>query len=501
MLNLTEIIQKLNKEEKDKFIVYLQNSKRAGESKKIELFKLLDNSKNKSKDIKSKMYAGKKQDAYHQLRKRLFHTLMDFIATQRFEKEEENVLEITKLILSGKYLIENKIYEQGFKLLDNAEQKAILEYDFSSLNEIYNLQVQFSHYNSKIELEKVISKFENNRKHLNQEANLNMAYAMVKNDLEEFRKKGIGVDIKELLEKIYTRFDISEEAGYNFKTLYQMVQIVSANANISKDYHNVLPFVTSQYNRIIKKEEESSRYVFFHLKLLYFIANIYFREKKFTESNTFLDKMKNEMDNSKKKFHKLFLFKIQILEALNYNYSGKNELATKILENAIESSKDKKSKDNLDAKVVSCLFYFQKKEYRKINRIYAGFLKTDNYYTDLMGAEWVMKKNLIEILTHIELGNIDFVDARLDSFIRLNKSYLKQDVKTAAFVKYMRIAYQNPEKVTSESFKNKFISSIEIKPALREDIFVLSFWAWLKAKMSRKEIYETTLELVSGSVQ
>ena len=117
MLNLTEIIQKLNKEEKDKFIVYLQNSKRAGESKKIELFKLLDNSKNKSKDIKSKMYAGKKQDAYHQLRKRLFHTLMDFIATQRFEKEEENVLEITKLILSGKYLIENKIYEQGFKLL------------------------------------------------------------------------------------------------------------------------------------------------------------------------------------------------------------------------------------------------------------------------------------------------------------------------------------------------------------------------------------------------
>jgi arylsulfatase len=65
---------------------------------------------------------------------------------------------------------------------------------------------------------------------------------MVKNELDEFRKKGIGVDIKELLEKIYSRFDIKEETGYNFKTLYQMVQIVSANANLSKDYHGVTAY-------------------------------------------------------------------------------------------------------------------------------------------------------------------------------------------------------------------------------------------------------------------
>ena len=496
MLNLTTIIQKLSKEEKEKFIIFLQKSKRASDSKKIKLFKLLDDSKNNSKVIIQKIYGKSNPDAYHQLRKRLFNSLVDFIATQRFEKEEENILEITKLILSGKYLIENKIYEPGFKLLEKAEKKAIHEYDFISLNEIYSLLIQFSHYNSKILLENVIAKFEKNRILLNQESSLNMAYAVVKEELENFRKKGVGVEIKTLLEKIYTRFDIKEETAYNFKTLYQMSQIVSANANISKDYHNVLPFVTSQYNRIIQKEEENSRYIFFHLKLLYFIANIYFREKKFLESNTFLEKMKIEIKKSKAKFDKLFSFKIKILEALNHNYSGKNELAITVLENAIEKVKDKKAKDNLDAKVVSCLFYFQKKDYKKINSIYSQFLKSDNWYTQTMGAEWVMKKNLIEILTHIELGNIDFVDARLDSFIRLNRSYLKQDVKTYTFIKYLKIAYQNPDKVTSESFKNKFISSIEIKPALREDIFVLSFWAWLKAKMNQKEIYETTLELV-----
>ena len=349
MLNLTSIIQKLSSEEKEKFILYLQNSRKGSDSKKIKLFKLLESPKNNSKIIIQKIYGSDNKDAYHQLRKRLFNSLMDFIATQRFEKEDEAILEITKLILAGKYLIENKVYEQGFKLLENAEKKALLEQDFVSLNEIYNLQIQFSHYNEKILLDSLIQKFELNRALLNQESNLNMAYAMVKKELEDFRKKSVPVDVKLLLEKIYTRFDITEETGYNFKTLYQLSQIVSANANISKDYSNVLGFITSHYNRIIKKEEENTRYVFFHLKLLYFIANVYFREKKFKESNAFLIKMKSEMDVSRKKFHKIFSFKIAILEALNFNYSGENKVAIEIIEQAIEESKNKKSKDSLES--------------------------------------------------------------------------------------------------------------------------------------------------------
>ena len=73
---------------------------------------------------------------------------------------------------------------------------------------------------------------------------------------------------------------------------------------------------------------------------------------------------------------------------------------------------------------------------------------------------------MIEILTHIELENYDFVDARIESFTRLNKTYLKQDEKTALFLKYIKIAYQNPEKVTPKTVQENFLDTLELKPLL-----------------------------------
>jgi hypothetical protein len=50
--------------------------------------------------------------------------------------------------------------------------------------------------------------------------------------------------------------------------------------------------------------------------------------------------------------------------------------------------------------------------------------------------------------------------------------------------------------VTSKTFKNTVETSFEWKLSVQEDIFVMSFYAWLKAKMNKSQLYETTLELV-----
>lgn len=497
MIPLSEIIRSMSTEEQRKFLSFLKKNKQNPDSQKLKLFKLIKNEKINSKLISPKLYGTENNAAYHQLRKRLFNEVVDFIANERFNQEEENVLKITKLILTCKYLIESKNYKIGFSLLEKAEKKAKEDNDVVALDEIYNLLIQFSHYNESIDLNATIKKLEENRELLIQDSNLNMAYATVKNRLEEYRLKGISIDIESILNEVFNRFNITEKSGHNFKTLYQLVQIVSASANISKDYYNIAPFVTDRYKIIANNEDEHNRYVFFHLKLLYFIANIFFREKEFKKSNIYLDKMDATIKNSNKKYEKIFRIKMLVLAALNNNYLGNKEKAITIIEKAISTTKDIKNKDYLDAMIVSSMINFQQKKYRENQTIFSKLNSSENWYTKTMGVNWVMNKNLIEILTHIELENIDYADARLESFLFKNKEYLKQDNRAKVFLKYLKTSYTHPEKLKTSEFMESFYNSVETKPALREDIYIISFFAYLKSKMLGKDIYETTLELVS----
>ena len=111
MIPLFEIISNLTKEEQLKFISHLKKSKGSGDSVKLKLFKVIQEKKTSPKLISTKVYGKENKVAYHQLRKRLFKELVDFIASERFNKEEEHVLEIKNLILTSKHLIENKNYK------------------------------------------------------------------------------------------------------------------------------------------------------------------------------------------------------------------------------------------------------------------------------------------------------------------------------------------------------------------------------------------------------
>lgn len=494
MTPLSEIISSMSSDDQRKFMSYLKKNKKNQDSQKLKLFKLIKEEKGNPKLIVSKLYGSENKAAYHQLRKRLFAEIVNFIANERFNKEEEHVLEIKKLILTGKSLIENKNYKPGFKLLKKAEEKAFEETEVELLNEIYNLNIQFAHYNPAKELESSIKKLEQNRSQMIQESNLNMAYATVKEKLEEFHKKGIQIDFNKLLNEVFDRFQITEKSGSNYKTLYQLVQIIAANANVTKEYDKVSPFVTSWYSRIENKEDEKNRYLFFHIKLLYFIANIFFRDKNFEKSNYYLSKIE-QLISENRKYAKIFETKIIVLKALNTNYLSHNDKAQELIEKVILGNPDMKNKDILDAMIVASMIYFHKKDYKKIQSIYSKMLASDTWYSNTMGNLWVMNKNLIEILAHIELENIDYADARLESFLFKYKDYLKKDQRATVFLKYLKTSFTHPEKLKSQDFMDSFYDSVETKPVPQEDIYIMSFFAYLKAKMIGEETYETTLQL------
>jgi len=65
------------------------------------------------------------------------------------------------------------------------------------------------------------------------------------------------------------------------------------------------------------------------------------------------------------------------------------------------------------------------------------------------------------------------------------------------FIQLANYYYEYPENVTSAEFKERVEKSFEWVGAEREDVFVMSFYGWLKSKMEQRNLYTTTLDLVN----
>ena len=201
-----------------------------------------------------------------------------------------------------------------------------------------------------------------------------------------------------------------------------------------------------------------------------------------------------------KKHNSSFKLRYHLLLALNLNYSNKQDFAIEILE-PLTTSKYQDIESLLDIHLSLIVFYFQKTDFKKAHHIFSKFNHTDKWYIEKAGKEWVIKKNLIEILLHIELENIDLVESRLLSFKRTYFKYLK-DIKQERVITYLSLVenyYNNREIIESKEFRIKVENSFDWVEKKREDIFVMSFYAWLKSKMENKNLYDCTLNLVNYS--
>ncbi|WP_223033710.1 hypothetical protein [Hanstruepera marina] len=496
-MNIKAIISTLSFEERQQFVLYLEKKNKRSDAKNIQLFKLLCSKELSSKDICLKLYKTDKCNAYHALRKRLFQSLIDFIANMNLEEENTVEMQIIKYILASRtFLLHNKP-KTAYKVLDKAEALAKEQYLYNILNEIYHTKIQYAYTNPSIDLETLIKTFKENQKNQYIEEELNMVYAKIRQTLNKITYKGEILDFQTLLNNTLKEHNIKLSDSLSFKSLYQLMSIVSISAFVTNDYFKIESFLIKTYNSITSQKIQSKQ-LFYHIEVLYMIANTLFRNKKFELSLHYLDQMHTQMLSNKKKHYNTFKLKYNLLLALNYNYSNQQDKAiqqlipfTKVKHVDIESL--------LDIHLSLIMFYIQKNEFKKAHTVFSKFYHTNSYYTEKAGIEWVLKKNLAEIILHIELQNIDLVDSRILSFKRQHYPYLKQinQHRAITFLNLVEYYYKNPKKVTSKSFHNTVEASFKWIAAECEDIFVMSFYAWLKSKMENSDLYKTTMDLIN----
>ncbi len=497
MTDLNAIILSFSTEEQRQFIGFLEKKNKRNDIKNILLFKLIVKDSLSSKEICLKLYQSNKQNAYHALRKRLYQSLIDFIANMSLEEESSIEMQIIKYILASRSFLHHKQYILAYKILDKAETLAEEHYLFPLLNEIYHTKIQYAYLNPYADIEILTQKFQDNQKQHYLEEQLNIVYAKIRQTLHKIDHKKDIVNFENILENTLREHQIDIQDSLSFKSLYQLMTIVSISAFVTNDYLRIEKFLIDAY-KSIQTHNPRNKQLYYHIQVLYLLANTLFRNKNFEESQQYLEKMHVAMQHNKRKFYSSFLLKYKLLLGLNYNYSNQQNQAISTISPFITPNhQDTEALLNLHLSLIT--FYFQKGELKKAQSIFSKFYHTDNWYAQKIGIEWLIKKNLIEILLHIELGNVNLVDSRILSFKRSHFGYLKRinQERAITYLLLVETVYKNPELVSQVKFHDQVKSSFKWINPLQEDIFVMSFYAWLKSKIDNKPLYPTTLSLIA----
>ena len=475
------------------FITHLSSRNKRHDTRNVDFFKALLNGKEHR--IKEEIGA----NAYNVLKKRVNDRLLDYLAGVVLHSEISDETNIIKQIILARKLISYNQFKLSFKLLKKAEDQAVAISHYSLLNEIYHTLIQISYHELSEDQSILIQKLEQNNATFLEQEKLNMVYAIVRKAFNDIEYRGDRVDLDALLREQYSKLGISTNSGFSFQSLYQIAMLADIAGAHSRNYYAVDLFFVNKIKDLEGGEGDSEKMLIYHIDLLYIVANIYFRKREFDKCSAYLAKMYKQMERFNEKYMLERLVKYKTLMALNLNFTGDYEAAMDQLDDLFKNKKF--DEDALLApRLVLVMIYVQQGDINGANKLLSKFYRSDSYYERQAGVEWILNKRFIEIIVHIELGNVDLAESRIKSLLRKYKDHLEssENEQVLPFLKLIKVYFDEPDIVATEEFRNKVEGSIPWKENEEEDLLLMSFYAWLKSKMTRQPLYQTTLELVNA---
>ncbi|MHA4893327.1 hypothetical protein ACXZ1K_01145 [Pedobacter sp. PWIIR3] len=494
MDSLSELINLLTITDKKLFKQFLIRKNKRNDVKNLQLLNLIE-----TDDIDgiSKLYDSKKnKDAYHALHKRLQDNLLLFLSQKTFESNHADTYDALRLLVVSRFLLENNIVKLAFKCLDKAERLAEELEQYNLLNELLQLKIQYAHLPGTDNLEALTTRFLQNQLLMQREARLNMAYAFLRRELQEIHLSGKIVNLTALMITTIRQYKIAEDDLMTYKSIYQILFIANEYAAIQQNYSLIERYI-KRTDRFMKGQPHKNQsYLFYHISILYFLANFHLRQRNFQHSTTYLQEMMNLMltDN---RFYTLFYLRHQLLAALQLFFTGAADDGIVMLKQSLSKTKLKsKPEDIEDIRVCLTMFLALINEQACLKQL-SLLTRSDAWYEKKMGMLWTIRKNLMEILVYAQFSNIELAMSRINSFRHRYKKYLLKTSEDRVLL-YLRLVekyLQKPDVVTQMEYRNAVLNLQG--DGENSDIFTLSFVAWLAARWQKKTAYQVLQSLIN----
>ena len=484
------LVNTLSPEESTTFRSYLRSKNKRADTKNITLYDLLRKG-TPIKDIDTLLYGKPNRNAYHALSKRLQDSLVDFIATRNFETETSQDMQVFKYILTARILYEQNQPKPAQKLLSKAITKSRSLDLHSALLESYHTQIQYSHLHPEINLKTLTLLAQQCHQDLLKQENLNIAYAHLKRRLA-LSTNPKKQPLQETIIQTLQEFNIDPDQGLSFKSLFQLLELINTAAHLEHNYKDALPFIENTYHSLAQKKQQASKQRFYTIQVLYVMANTYFRLRDFTQSQHYLSNMLLEMQSNQNRYYQRFLPKYLLIQSLIHNYTGQGQEAIAI----ITSQKKKSIQSDPDIILALAMIYIQQGQYKKSQSSLNQLKHRDQWYENTLGKDWLIKKDLITLITYYELKYLDLFQSHLRRFRRTHQKIINAAPRAQHFVSVISQLHLNPMLVDDARFRESVKSNFKTTSLEHEDIFMVSFFAWIKSKLNKTPLYETTLQLL-----
>ncbi|KKO88695.1 hypothetical protein AAW12_20970 [Sphingobacterium sp. Ag1] len=495
---ISDLILLLNKDDIKDFKAFLKRKNKRNDVKNIKLLEIIETDDiNKLKKLYDPI---KNRDAYHALRKRLHDSLLFFLSNKVFERDNSEAHEALRLFVVGRFLLESQFIKIGFKCLQRAEEKALVLEQFSLLNEILQIRLQYAHLDLSVNLELLIDRFTENQQKLQREAKFQIAYALLRSELQAIHLKAKIVDLNKLILSTLSKYRISLDDLLSFKSLYQLLHIANEYAAIHQNYALVRSFLKTADNFLMKYEEQSAHHLFYYLHILYYLANFNLRNGLFNESIAYLERLDSVLSQGNAVFRAQFQLRYHLLMALNFHYLGDGIRGLSILRAGIKQAAAKSNEVDLaDLQLCLVMFLTQFEDKTALVEL-RKLIRRDSWYEKKMGMLWTIRKSLLEILIHIQFDHIDLAALKLKSFMSRYKKYLLRvkENRVIDFVKLVEKYLLNPSAIQVKSFREAVEALV--KNEENKDLFVMGFLAWLKALVMSQNPYQVLLGLIKEDI-
>ncbi|WP_375435746.1 hypothetical protein [uncultured Hymenobacter sp.] len=506
MDDLRTTLATFSPEDRKDFAQFIQRQKRKQKGRMdLRLYELLLHPKEyTTPQLLARLYPDEPNaTAYYALRKRLLRHLTDYLLLRQRQHDPTAASSVRGSLTLAQYLFEAGVPRLAWATLRKAEKLARLNEQYELLNTVYNLQI--AHANSEFAdpLEEIIRCRHLNKKAADEEERAGIADSLIRQRLRQARVKGrAGEAFDGILQDVLREYDLQEAFARRPAVLYRLMSIARNAMLVRRDFASFTPFVLRCYHLMEKRHGFQPAHRYYQVGLLYMIAHALYRVRRFEESVRYLALLRGALtEEDGASYRAEWLPRYTFLLAANYAFLRRNAESIQLLECALHSSAHTLSpRDQLTVRLGLAFHYFAEGKFAKTNQALINIGRSDHWCEQEMGLEWLINKNIGEMLAQFELGNPDLALNRLRSIERLlrERSGVEDGGPYAYVLGYLSLVREiidNPEAMQLPEFARQVAQMPQSLPLQREDLQALSFYAWLQARITRRPYYEVLLEL------
>ena len=454
--------------------------------------------------------------AYYALRKRLMRHLTDYLLLRQRQLDTTAAATVRGHLTLAQYLFEAGIPRLAWATLRKAEKLAHETEQYEQLNAVYNLQIQHASSPHAAPLAEILPRYRANKKVADEEERANIADSLLRQRLRESRVRGRAtVAVDAILQNILAEYDLQEAFARSPSLLSRLMSITRSAMLVRRDFTSFAVFIERCYNLMERRHGFAPAQRGHQLKLLYMLAHALYRSRRFAESVVYLEKGQVLMNAGPGHPFSEFAPRFTFLLAANYAFLRRNVESIGLLETVLRGSKSLTAADDLTARLQLSFHYFAEGRFAKANQALLSLARTDHWLEQHLGLEWMLNRNIGEALIQIELDNGEQALTRLRAIERTVRDLfpaVPADAATATeavpaggpyhpvliYLSLVRELIERPDAAHDRDFGNRVARLPPFISQEREDLQVISFYAWLRARTLSRPYYEVLLEIASA---